>query len=93
MKDLEERLNRTEVISDDSEVLKTDGTESNVSKIVTAFEVCEQEPLDTVAMMPTEEVVTAFARAVTLTETDVGKFTAGHLTLVLSTYSLKKNTL
>ncbi|CAM1320186.1 UNC79 (predicted) [Pycnogonum litorale] len=84
MKDLEERLNRHDLNCDDLDEVKVECGDTNVSKIMTAVEMCEPEPLDTVAMMPTEEVVTAFARAVTLTETDVGlaKCTVASATLV-----------
>ncbi|KAG1659999.1 Protein unc-79 [Nymphon striatum] len=71
MKELEEKLNNVDLSSETSEGPKNEVGEINVAKVMTALEVCEPEPLDTVAMMPTEEVVTAFARAVTLTETDV----------------------
>lgn len=41
-------------------------------KIMMAVEVEEEEELDMLAAMPQEHVVSAVARAITLTETDVG---------------------
>uniref|UniRef100_T1JB25 Protein unc-79 homolog n=1 Tax=Strigamia maritima TaxID=126957 RepID=T1JB25_STRMM len=59
-----------------------DGVESAVPQLFTAtVQMVADAELDTVAIMPTEEVVKAVAKAVTLTETDVGE---------LQQYSLAK---
>lgn len=42
-------------------------------QIMTATVETVSEQLDLAAIMPTEKVMSAFARAVTLSETDVGK--------------------
>ncbi|XP_022236068.1 uncharacterized protein LOC111083702, partial [Limulus polyphemus] len=65
-----EILKPSEVIYSEEKSLDSPGGDSLPPIMTAVVQECEAE-LDTVAIMPTEQVVTAYARAVTLTEDDV----------------------